>query len=326
MVDDLSDRESQQSEDIVNTNDKPMKSTQSYDSDETELCNQMSDNSDMRETDDEENSDDNKLIYSDSQDSDQTRAMLSINVITVKGDTTGIAVVDKSILTVKKVVLDVPDLKRDLNCVVRMKRLTEDDLNLWKSMPEPLENKSCRRNPSRRARDSVDYVACQKETESEDELSDHNTDKLFEPVNKRAKTENIGLREPSKSRIEAQQLIAMKKAALALLKLRNSSGGGTNSADKDLQDLSQSGTRQRTDYALEYDRLTRMIEPLEKSTEDLNTNPSHNNSESEEQIPLLPAITSDNTDNNELCAITGGSMLNVITDTKNNADELNNNK
>ena len=333
-VDDLSDRDSQQSEDTINVNDKSMKD----DSDETELCNQRSDNSDAIETDDEENSDDNKSTNSDNQDPDQTRAMLSINVLTVKGDTTGIAVVDKSVLTVKKVVLDVPDLKRDLNCVVRMKRLTED-LNLWKPMPEPLEsdldvsevstdsmlvqNKSCRRNPSRRARDSVDYVACQNETESDDELSDHNTDELFEPVNKRAKTENIGLREPSKSRIEAQQLIAMKKAALALLKLRNSSGGGTNSADKDLQDLSESGTKQRMDYALEYDRLTKMIEPLEKATEDLNTNPSHNNSESEEQVSLLPAITPDNTDNNELCATTGGSMLNVITNTTNNTDELN---
>ena len=106
------------------------------------------------------------------------------------------------------------------------------------------------------------------------------------------------------------------------MKLRNSSGGGTNSADKDLQELSKSGTTQGMDYALEYDRLSKMIEPLEKDTEDLNAIPSHNNSESEEEVSLLPAITPDNRHNNELCATTVESTLNVITNTTDNMDEL----
>ena len=175
--------------------------------------------------------------------------------------------VDNSRLTVKKVELDVPDLKRNLNCVVRMKRLSDDDINLWKPMPKPLaesdyeessdstdvNNTNCRRNPSRRVRDSVGYVRCQlsnEETDNDEGQSDHNSDDLFEPARKKTKTGIISLREPSKSRLEAQQQIAMKKAALVLLKLRNSSGGGVNTADKDLQDLSQTGIRQRTDYTL----------------------------------------------------------------------------
>ena len=219
-MDDLNVIDSKQIDDKTDDNDISWNG----DSDETESYTQLTDNNDSMEKDYEDNSDDNKSSSIDDQDTDQTREMFNINVITVKGDTAGIAVVDKSVLTIKKVALDVPDLKRDLNCVVRMKRLTEEDLTLWKPMPEPLEsdldtsdasndsrisqNKNCRRNPSRRVRDSVDYVACQNETESDNELSDHNTDELFEPVNKRAKTEHAGLREPSKSRIAAQQLIA----------------------------------------------------------------------------------------------------------------------
>ena len=234
-------------------------------------------------------------------------------------------VVDNSVLTVKKVELDVPDLNRNLNCVVRVKQLSEDDLKLWKPMPKSLavsepedscdsaekNNTHHRRNPLHRAKDRVDYVGClppSDEADSDGEQSEPSLDDSFEPVNKRPKAQIISLREPSKSRLEAQQQIAMRKAALALLKLRNSSGGGGGIADND---LSQTGITQKTDYALEYEQLSRMIKPMETLSDDLEANPSHNTSELEHvelQTPPLPVITSTKMVNKELRAITGDNV------------------
>ena len=212
-------------------------------------------------------------------------------------------------------------LIKDINCCVKLRRLKKQDIALWKPMPEPLsselttiqQNKpkvnNIRRNPKRKAKDSIDYILCQtNDSDSSEDTMDEF--KLLEPP-KPLKN----LRNPSKDRVKAQEQIAMKKAALALLALRKAHGGGVGMADKDLIEICNETSNTKTntkldEYEREYESLIKKIDlPEIEDTQDsaiLSHNNGDNISPSEELLVTthdsspddlsLPAITNKSDD------------------------------
>ena len=246
-----------------------------------------------------------------------------INMISVKSGADGMNIIGRKQVTVRRKNYDQRDLSRDIGCKVKVRKLTDDDINLWKPLPTPLEdvtstakinddtcssasplNKpNIRRNPSRLAKYSVDYVKCQNDT-SDTGTSD-NDDEDYKLHNTQPQLNRM--KEPSEQRIHSQQQIAIRKAALALLKLRNSRGGGVGMADRDLQEMAGVSTNtEEINYELEYNKLTKHLDKDHTIT-------GHNITENENDKEVLPAITTDN--DLELPAITQNEdKLPVITD------------
>ena len=144
-----------------------------------------------------------------------------ISIVSVAPGDDGVEVTKTEKVSVAQT-YDKEALIKDINCRVKLRRLKKQDLALWKPMPEPLKTelntiqqnkptvKNIRRNPKRKAKDSIDYILCQ--TNNSDSSEDTTDEfKLSEPP-KPLKN----LRNPSKDRVKAQEQIAMKKAALAM--------------------------------------------------------------------------------------------------------------
>ena len=220
-------------------------------------------------------SDQNVDMTDESNPSDQDGTQndsFKINMISVKSVSGGMNIIDRKQVTVRLKTYDQKDLSRDIGCKVKIQKLTDGDIQLWKPLPAPLEdtslsapvmtnedssspiaspkNTNIRRNPSRHAKYSVDYVKCQNDTSdtglSADEDEDFNLYETQPKLNR--------LKEPSEQRIHTQQQMAIRKAALTLLKLRNSLGGGNGMADKDLLDIAEGNTNSKEiNYELEYE-------------------------------------------------------------------------
>ena len=255
------------------------------------------------------------------QDSTQD-GTFKINMISVKGDAEGMNITGRKQVTVRRRNYDQKDLSRDIGCKVKVRKLTKDDINLWKPLPTPLEDVTAtakinddtsssassldkpdiRRNPSRRAKYSVDYVKCQNDT-SDTGTSD-NDDEDYKLHDTQPQLNRM--KEPSEQRIYSQQQIAIRKAAFALLKLRNSCGGGAGMADRDLQEMAGVNTNtEEINYELEYKKLTKHLDKDHTIT-------GHNTTDDADK-EVLPAITTDN--DPELRVITRNEdKLPVITD------------
>ena len=104
-------------------------------------------------------------------------------------------------------------------------------LNAEINTVQPSKANNVRRNPKRKAKDSIDYILCQNNNSdsAEDNTEEFKLLELPKPLR--------NLRNPSKGRVKAQEQIAMKKAALALLSLRKAHGGGVGMVDKDLMEI-----------------------------------------------------------------------------------------
>ena len=270
-------------------------------------------------------SDQNVDITDESEVSTQDRTQdgtFKINMISVKSGAEGMNITGRKQVTVRRKNYDQKDLSRDIGCKVKVRKLTKDDINLWKPLPTPLEDVTAtakinddtcssassldkpdiRRNPSRRAKYSVDYVKCQNDT-SDTGTSD-NDDEDYKLHDTQPQLNRM--KEPSEQRIHSQQQIAIRKAAFALLKLRNSRGGGVGMADRDLQEMAGVNTNtEEINYELEYNKLTKHLDKDHTIT-------GHNITDDADK-EVLPAITTDN--DLELRVITRNEdKLPVITD------------
>ena len=167
-------------------------------------------------------------------------------------------------------------------------KLNEDSCSSIASLDKP----NIRRNPSRRAKYSVDHVKCQNNTS--DTGTSNNEDEDYKLHESQPKLNR--LKEPSEQRIHSQQQMAIRKAALALLKLRNSWGGGIGMADQNLREMAGVNTNtNEINYELEYEKLSRHLDKDQAIT-------GHNMSVNEDKKEVLPATTT--VINSELPAIT----------------------
>ena len=271
-------------------------------------------------------SDQNMDITEESEISDQDGIhdeSFKINMISVKSGTEGMNIIGRKQVTVRRKIYDQKDLSRDIGCKVKVRKLTDDDINLWRPLPTPLEvvtstakinDDTCssassldkpniRRNPSRRAKYSVDYIKCQNDT-SDTGTSD-NDDEDYKLHDSQPQLNRM--KEPSEQHIHSQQQIAIRKAALALLKLKNSRGGGVSMADRDLQEMAGVNTNtEEINYELEYKKLTKHLDKDHTIT-------GHNITVDENNKEVLQATTTDN--DPELPAITQNEdELPVITE------------
>ena len=264
-------------------------------------------------------------IENDTKASDiiASKPKTQISIVSVAPGDDGVEVTKTEKVSVAQT-YDKEALIKDINCRVKVRRLKKQDLALWKPMPEPLktepntiqQNKSIcnniRRNPKRKAKDSIDYILCQtNNTDSSEDSTDEF--KLSEPP-KPLKN----LRNPSKDRVKAQEQIAMKKAALALLALRKAHGGGVGLADEDLLEICNETSRAKTntkldEYEREYASLIKKLDLPELEDTPDGAILSYNNEEkisptkellatthdSSPEDSSLPATTNKSDDNSE---------------------------
>ena len=227
-----------------------------------------------------------ELSENEIKDSDMsvTNKKIQINIISVVPGDDGVQINKTEKVSVEQT-YDKEALINDINCCVKLRRLKKQDIALWKPMPKPLNAETntvqpskvnnIRRTPKRKAKDSIDYILCQNDDDSNNSEDDNIEEfKLLEPPKPLR-----NLRNPSKDRVKAQEQIAMKKAALALLSLRNAHGGGVGMVDKDLMDICDGTMGKKLDeYEKEYEHLIKKIDLSESEDTQHNAIPSHNSS------------------------------------------------
>ena len=251
-----------------------------------------------------------------------TNNKMEINIISVAPGDDGVQINKTEKVSVEQT-YDKEALINALNCCVKLRRLDKQDIALWKPMPKPLNAEintfqpstanNTRRNPKRKAKDSIDYILCQNDDDDSQSENDNNEEfKLVEPLKPLR-----NLRNPSKDRIKAQEQIAMKKAALALLSLRKAHGGGVGMVDKDLKDICDGTTGKKLDeYEQEYEHLIKKIDLSESEDTQHNAIPSHNSSGNTSHSEEFSATTH--------AGPIDDSLLPVITNNRDTENQSNN--
>ena len=111
-------------------------------------------------------------------DKSVTDTKIQINIISVVPGDDGVQIKKTEKVSVEQT-YDKEALIKDINCCVKLRRLKKQDIALWKPMPKPLNAEintvqpskanNIRRNPKRKAKDSIDYMLCQNDNSDSEE-------------------------------------------------------------------------------------------------------------------------------------------------------------